>query len=502
MITWERKSGTPGINYATGYLNGLNWNLCSATGVISGTDSNSIDAAISTDQLDATTYFDVAWEQQDLSSIKFCRLYYNSCSSVTQNPATPITVSESSSLSNSNPSIISYTGNTRIAWEANYPRYIFKTIELCDPWNSQYWQYSQTYTRSPSINKPDDNSAFYLAWSWGKTGSGLLRFVSSNNLSTITNFNINGGDIQLGNGSSSSNMYATAYSPFSAPYYFQQTNSIGSLGKINPNSINSGRGCIITKDNTEFFYSFGDITVDNKSIGFVKAVNKTKYNNMDNLNTALISEPFNVKDNSEILFSDYSGTSDSAKAAVLLGDTGYVSYKIDVLDNATGKVIGTLREANFGLAGLHDNNLYSYKLGTSGLIGKVIRLKVMLSTNINHPEFALINNYADSGSVGKLSLKNLALNGTNTITDYSLSQNYPNPFNPATVINYQLPKDGLVTLKIYNELGQEVKTLVNQYQSTGNYSVDFNASDLASGVYFYKLQAGDFISVKKMILLK
>jgi hypothetical protein len=85
---------------------------------------------------------------------------------------------------------------------------------------------------------------------------------------------------------------------------------------------------------------------------------------------------------------------------------------------------------------------------------------------------------------------------------YTLYQNYPNPFNPSTVINYDLQKSGLVIMKIYDVLGREVKTLVNQVQSSGQHSVVFNASNFASGVYFYRLKAGNFVSLKKMILLK
>jgi hypothetical protein len=85
---------------------------------------------------------------------------------------------------------------------------------------------------------------------------------------------------------------------------------------------------------------------------------------------------------------------------------------------------------------------------------------------------------------------------------FSLSQNYPNPFNPSTVISYSISKLGLVTLRIYGILGKEVATLVNREQTPGNYSVNFNASNLSSGIYFYRLESGSFISTKKMILLK
>jgi len=85
---------------------------------------------------------------------------------------------------------------------------------------------------------------------------------------------------------------------------------------------------------------------------------------------------------------------------------------------------------------------------------------------------------------------------------FSLQQNYPNPFNPGTKINYSIPKASFVTLRVYDVLGEEVATLVNEEKTPGNYESDFNASKLSTGVYLYKLQAGDFVQVKKMMLMK
>ncbi|MFA7229207.1 MAG: T9SS type A sorting domain-containing protein [Melioribacteraceae bacterium] len=88
--------------------------------------------------------------------------------------------------------------------------------------------------------------------------------------------------------------------------------------------------------------------------------------------------------------------------------------------------------------------------------------------------------------------------------NYALMQNYPNPFNPTTVINYQIPSNGNVTLSVYNVLGKEVATLVNEFKTAGSYSVKMNsaAKDLSSGIYFYTLKANNFTQTKKMILVK
>jgi Leucine-rich repeat (LRR) protein len=87
-------------------------------------------------------------------------------------------------------------------------------------------------------------------------------------------------------------------------------------------------------------------------------------------------------------------------------------------------------------------------------------------------------------------------------TAYNLAQNYPNPFNPSTKIEYSLPEASMVRLAVYNSLGQEVTSLVNEYKDAGKYIVDFNASNLPSGIYLYKIQAGNFNKTQKMVLMK
>ncbi len=116
---------------------------------------------------------------------------------------------------------------------------------------------------------------------------------------------------------------------------------------------------------------------------------------------------------------------------------------------------------------------------------------------------------ADTGTV---QVENIMLLKAQTITgvearaetplNFSLNQNYPNPFNPATTIQYNLPTGGFVTLRVYDVLGREVRTLVNQRQNAGVQSVGFDAGDLPSGVYLYRLQSGHFTATKKLLLVK
>jgi len=93
-------------------------------------------------------------------------------------------------------------------------------------------------------------------------------------------------------------------------------------------------------------------------------------------------------------------------------------------------------------------------------------------------------------------------NTENQPIEYSLSQNYPNPFNPVTKINFAIPKTGFVSLKVYNMLGKEISTLVSDVKNAGYYSVDFDATELSTGVYYYKIESQGFMDVKKMLLIK
>ena len=94
------------------------------------------------------------------------------------------------------------------------------------------------------------------------------------------------------------------------------------------------------------------------------------------------------------------------------------------------------------------------------------------------------------------------ISGNEIPAKFSLSQNYPNPFNPNTQINYTIALDGQVTLRVFDILGKEVATLVNEKQNPGTYSLNFDGSNLSSGLYYYRLESGDYSDTRKMLLIK
>ncbi len=118
---------------------------------------------------------------------------------------------------------------------------------------------------------------------------------------------------------------------------------------------------------------------------------------------------------------------------------------------------------------------------------------IPVQPQVIHPSVAVRNLCVITGTSG---------NETYIPKEYSLKQNYPNPFNPSTKIEFSLPVDGKISIKIFDAAGKEVAVLINEHKNKGNYSLQFNASNLPSGVYFYRLQAGDYLETKKMILLK
>ena len=172
-----------------------------------------------------------------------------------------------------------------------------------------------------------------------------------------------------------------------------------------------------------------------------------------------------------------------------------------------------LKKANDGMKIMFCNFFPNFK--DSVLVCDTSRIPgVTMGTGVNPNSYALYNMVwtvfnKDSAGVSmlyaygkKISTSSIRQIGTNIPARYNLQQNYPNPFNPVTLINFDIPRQSKVTLLVYDILGRKTALLLNEVKPAGSYSVQFDASHLTSGIYFYKLDAGTFSEVKKMIVVK
>jgi hypothetical protein len=163
----------------------------------------------------------------------------------------------------------------------------------------------------------------------------------------------------------------------------------------------------------------------------------------------------------------------------------------------------TIKDKNFPVRlGIEDIYLCTVTFKASGTGFKDAKLLVYTSDlfGSNADGASEIILYAESKKAEDNTIGVTKLDEIPTV--YNLSQNYPNPFNPTTKIEYSLPEASRVRLSVYNNLGQQVISLVNEYQATGRYIVEFNAMNLPSGIYFYRIQSDNFSAVKKMMLVK
>jgi hypothetical protein len=397
--------------------------------------------------------------------------------------------------------------------------------------------YGSGVGQSCSINRGGGSSnSGFVAWSQSNGGTWSnrsLRFDNgAPNSGTLQSLSTSGKYVQVANGVNPnlSGMRVSSFYPFTSPYTFATSSTLAPLPKGSPQLVEE-RGFMINKGDASFSYRFGDLNVDGKDIGFVDVPDSSDYGKIDILNGALITKPFHLDANSKVIFTERSGFADSAAAAKSLGKDGYVQYKVELMDNSTGKPVGKVKDVIVNSLNAHPYRTFSYLLKTKGIGDKTVRARITLTTNVVDttsisfavsgdslpPELAarlahqvdvrsnlvLIKSLAEqNAATSASSLCGLIIEELDVPATYALSQNYPNPFNPTTVISYQISNDGLVTLKIYDVLGREVETLVNANQQVGRYDVTFDGSKLASGVYFYRLVSGNRVMTKKMLLVK
>lgn len=261
----------------------------------------------------------------------------------------------------------------------------------------------------------------------------------------------------------------------------------------NDNSDNENGFIIERKTNNQSF-----VVID--SVGF----NITNYTEWNVVDTTLYT--YRVRAYNDNLFSNYSNEID-------------ILTLLRSIDGPINLVASTIDTARIQLNWLNvQNNPYWIKVGrktgeggeysvidsVSPGIETYTDQDLQASTTYFYKYFSyyenLVSSYSNEDSATTSGITKVE--DEFVVKDYELFPNYPNPFNPNTIISFQIPFPGLVTLKVYDVLGNEVTTLVNEQKPSGIYDIMFNAQSLTSGIYFYELTSGSFSSIKKMILLK
>lgn len=279
-------------------------------------------------------------------------------------------------------------------------------------------------------------------------------------------------------------------------------------------SVSDNLAGIIREQNLNYNLNLGPVVVKNTNVPFL-TVSETSVTNQMEFNNTMVSAPFSLGPNDTLIldgngFYNYlSGEAFTQKR-----------FSVFLMRKSTQEPYQTLFEDSIGILDTIETEYLRGFVFDEGMIPEVDSFYVQLvldSTSLNpgDGDYQICNVYSpdeyyggdgDNSNTHRRYVhfeKGNNHSNVNSIPKvYSLSQNYPNPFNPVTNIKYQLPKDGFVTLKIYDITGREIARLVNEQKQAGFYAVQFDGNSLASGVYFYRLQTGDFVQVKKMVLIK
>ena len=398
------------------------------------------------------------------------------------------------------PSISLSTSNVvNVAWAAMlyYPTGTRKvmTRTRTTSWSSYFGQYGNSVF-SPSVACYGSSSI--IAWS-ETNGSGYSdKFLKWGGVHTA---NTTGKDLQIYSTTTLQDMRIVSFNGTSSPYSFTQSTDLYTLNKENPLAMRSGVQVVAAQGKTEFYFRIGDISFNGQNVAF-KTMNLNEPNlSQKDLDYLMTSDVVNLAEADNLGYSIEYGATDTVKALQLLQKDKFISFNVELIDASNDAVLYTLNDVKFNGNSSLSLNSESYNIDLTGLTGKEVYFKVKITNSLN-PVYYASEIKSDAKVLGKSKAVSLDLSNKLVVKDYDLFQNYPNPFNPATTITYQLPKSGSVTLKIYDMLGKEVMTLVNEQKEMGRYTVQFDASSLASGMYVYQLRANDFVSTKKMLLLK
>jgi hypothetical protein len=432
-----------------------------------------------------------------------------------------ITVSSGSGYTNNtNPSIslnsdgpfISWTGSRKEANSSNKIIgkenwvYVYKAIlrtKSSGSWGDFNVIGSEVnYTNNNSTTSSNGETVIAYSQSGGQSSKWIKRVGGY--YSEIVSLSHNGLQVNLSNGSGLSNLKAMVFNTAALPYPINRstTDFTTTIPKVTEGEeITYGRTGVVSKQDVEFVFTVEDILLDDTNIEFTSRVDTLPVLSLEELNSAAKSNAFSLEENSSLYFSLYYLVINPELASTVLSENDYVRFKLELVKTVGEQVVGTFDDITFTKDNAYDHENTSYKVDCTGIESGSYYLRIVADAN-SETGLSIANSQNDAGNLAKENYTEVNFTGETSPLTYELSQNYPNPFNPSTTIKYQIPNAGNVTLIVYDILGREVTTLVDEFKNEGRYEVNFNASKLASGVYIYTIKSNDFTASKKLMLLK
>ncbi|MBV6511935.1 MAG: hypothetical protein FMNOHCHN_01423 [Ignavibacteriaceae bacterium] len=490
--------------------------------LISGTTIKSVNPAVSTKPSGDPTNIHLVWQQglesESISHILYQKIQWNGTGFTF--PAQVNVSNGCGYTKNYKPSITSITSDDipRVAWigylydaqgemgkmgstsgtqtQTIYRETVFRALD-----NPSSWSYGSNVVHA-NINRLEGTPGYAIAWAQ-ENGSGYQnKLMRNTNFYSEYTLNTTGSAIELNNAGLFSNMFGYALHTGSAPYYFGKSQFVNTLQKEQLNNMTAARSGVLYSGNAQFMFSFGDISVNNAPVFFPVIPDTMRLTGLEELKQYLVSDPFMLENQSGFMYSVQYRAVDTGSCSAVLGAAGEVNFRLVLEDSNSGEVLGEYDNITFTQNDLTKYDNISYEVNTAGIGSRLVRLRLIPFTTAELTP-SLITRVRSAEEQAKGSLKRIHYNGAEPIKDYSLTQNYPNPFNPVTMIEFALPEQSDITLKVYDILGKEVATLATGSYSAGRYTVPFDGTNHASGVYIYKLSYGKGQSItRKMTLLK
>lgn len=398
----------------------------------------------------------------------------------------------------------------RVSKEQEYSLHRYEAVTRLksgESWSSfRNFGSNVNHVQSGSLNSSDGS---IICWSEdnGEYSKHIKR-ISGTYYGSIDNLSSNGLFILVSNGSNFENTKAVAFNTSTEePFLLTRcTNDFSQSplekqGQTQLIGISYGRSGIVSKYAIEFLFNIGDVILNGQVIKFIERNDTLRITSINQLNQDIRTEKMYLNSQSQLMFSNFYYVLNKYLANFLLSNEFFVEFKCQLIKEGTNEIVGTFEQVTFNNNNLNEYGNYGYLIDCQGIEPGLYYLQLKTTTN-EDVKLSLSDIQRDNSILEKANYILRNFRGENIFTDYNLHQNYPNPFNPTTIINYQIKEGGLVTLKLYDILGVEIKTLVNEGKTQGKYSYNFNGSGLASGVYIYQLRVNDFVSSKKLMLLK